>query len=224
MIQSISLEGIQLLGPVNRLPAFDKKRHTLPAESNDYTRAFLARLIEDQLSGIVEERFKALRQSLHYKRRDISATCQSPCALIQTKDFDFELLYDLDPDSPHLYRLQQRLINLTNTDLLQIDVFNLQFVETFDAVLIDLSDTLNIESIVDAFEEDDNPVWALDYPPDCSCCKVAVPETAVEIHFSQSHLKFQFSHKQSPREIHQNCQQLRNQLTAVQGLTFLSEP
>ena len=222
--KSIRLEGIQTLGPVNRLPAYDKKRHTLPAESNDYTRAFLARLIEDLLIGMVEERFKVLRQSLQYKRREISATCQTPAALIQTKDFDYELQYDLDPDSPHFYRLQQSLINLTNTELLQIDAFNLQFVETFDAVIIDFLDTINIESIIDAFEEDNNPAWSLDYPPDCSYCKVVVPDTAVEIHFTHNHLKFQFSHKQSPRELHQNCQELRNQLAAVQGLAFLSEP
>jgi len=221
MIQSMHLQGVLPLGPVHKLPSFDKKRHTLPTVNNEYTQAFLGRLIEDELTAMVEERFKELRGKLQYKRREISATCQSPSALIQTKDFDYEFNYELDPDSPNIYRLQQKLVNLSNPHLLDVDAFNQQFTETFDTIVIEFKNNLNIERIIDAFEDDESATWTLDYPSDYTYCTVEVPETAACIHFTHHALNIQAANRQSPRELYQHYQKLRSQFNAIQGLALL---
>lgn len=219
-IQAVILQGTDS-GLVAKLPTYDKKRHTLPEEVNEYTNAFLARLVEDELEELVEVRFDAIRKAMGYKRKDMQVSTQSPSALFEAKDFDFELVYELDEDEPSAYLLRCKLFNVRNALILDVDSFNDAFGTVFDAIVIQFGRALSIETIIDGLEEDENEDWTLDYPSHCSHCEVELAESDAVALFTADALTIQFKAKLTPHEINQQYQKLRTIFSEVEPLAFL---
>ena len=89
-LAALSLSGSSA-GLVKKLSGFRKDRHTVPDAVNGATQSFFARLCAEELSEEAETWFQRAKDSLDYKRRDISLELNAATALIIAKDFSLEI-------------------------------------------------------------------------------------------------------------------------------------
>ena len=219
-VVSISLVGSSNQGPINRLPGFDKKRHRVPTEVNDHTERFLSRLVEHELQHSIDQHFRLIRQALNYKRCDISANCQLSTGSATTKDFNYTLQYAIDSQDPSCYCIHTTLSEFKKVDFFQNSVFNELFQQTFDTLEFQLNQPLEIESIIDSFEEDTANKWVIDYPFDCTHCKVELLNGQAQAHFENNELLIKTNNRYAPSELLNKFQEIRSNYT--QFSTFLS--
>lgn len=222
VIENALLEGSEI-GLVNKLSHYDRKRHTLPTEVNEYTEAFLARLVEEDLAELTERYFAILRQELNYKRKEISVSSASPSSLFEAKDFTFEITFGLDADTPSQYVTRYRIHTFKDDTLLTQEGFNSAFDSLFDSVILQFRVALDIESIIDNIEEDDSLPVTVEYPSHCEYCELHFDDEETVAHCAGNEMRITFPQKQAPLAIHQSFLQLEKLFQQIGTMTSLAK-
>lgn len=189
-------------GAVKKLGGFKKGHHTLPDAANEVTNAFLGRLCIRELEEDAEGKFQEVRTGLDYKRKDITLTVMSPIAVLATKDFTFEIMYELDEDSPDEFSITQTLLDLKDGDLAKSDAFNAIFRRMFTELSFTLKKGVSVDAVIDAIEElDDEKEMRVDYPSDCSECTISVVDVEATVRCTGASLDMVFPRAGAPREL-----------------------
>jgi len=189
-------------GAVKRLGGFKKGHHTLPDAANEVTNAFLGRLCTRELEEDAEGKFQAVRTGLDYKRKDISLSITSPIAVLAAKDFTFEIMYELDEESPDEFAVTQTLLDLKNGDLAIADAFNEIFARMFTELSFTLKKGVSVDAVIDAIEGlDDESKLRVDYPSDCSECTISVEGVEATVRCTGASLDMVFPSAGAPRDL-----------------------
>ncbi len=173
VLSSLSLVG-RVWGEVRRLPAFDKKRHTVPDGVNAATLAFLGKLCSDEVSSDAEALFQSVRQFLGYKRKEISLITDLGMAQMRAKGFVLEIRCELDDEDSSRYFIETELKEVSSKDLLEDAAFTSAIGSRFDRLRLELRGQVSVEAVVDAVEADESGELSVDYPSDCSSCDVRI--------------------------------------------------
>lgn len=204
-------------GAVKKLGGFKKGHHTLPDAANEVTNAFLGRLCTRELEDEAEAKFQEVRTGLNYKRKDISLTVTSPLAVLAAKDFTFEIMYELDEDSPDEYAVTQTLLDLKDGDLARSDTFNVIFERMFTELSFTLKKGVRVDAVIDAIEDlDEDSQLSVDYPSDCSECTISVEGVEATVRCTGASLDMVFPRAGAPGE-------LLADFVAVRGAFGISE-
>lgn len=179
-VSSVAILG-RTRGEVRRLPAFDKKRHSVPDRVCQATQAFLEKLCEEQLAEEAEALFQASREQFGYKRREISLSVGSGFARLETKDFALELRYELAEDDPADYIVETCVRDVASRELMESASFSVAIGRRFDRLRCGLAGRVSVESVIDAVEDDESGETSVAYPSDCSHCTVAIDGLAGEV-------------------------------------------
>jgi hypothetical protein len=189
-------------GPVKRLAAFDKSRHTVPDAVNAATSAFLARLVADELAAEAERVFQDVRAAFGYKRRAITLSVGSPAAVLTATDFVLELSYSLAADDPSDWTLIRSLHPKTGGDFLRRAACDQTFAGMFTDLVFTFARAVDIESIVDAVESlGEADSLRVDYPSDCRECELTVPDVDAKVRVTASSLEMVFPQAGAPAEL-----------------------
>lgn len=189
-------------GAVKKLGGFKKGHHTLPDAANEVTNAFLGRLCSRELEEDAEAKFQQVRTGLDYKRKDIVLTVTSPLAVLVAKDFTFEIMYELDEDSPDEFAVTQTLLDLKDGDLAKSEAFNAIFDRMFTELSFMLKKGVRVEAMIDAIEElDDESAMQVDYPSDYSECTISVAEVDATVRCTGASLDMVFPRAGAPGEL-----------------------
>lgn len=189
-------------GAVKALGGFKKGRHTLPDAANATTNAFLGRLCAGELAEEAERVFQSVRAGLGYKRKELALTVTGPQAVLSARDFAFEIVYAVDPASPSDYAVTQTLLDVKDGDLVRRDEFNAVFAGVFSELSFTLRRGASVEAIIDAIEAlDEETTLRVDYPSDCSECRVSVAEVEAEVRCTGASVDLLFPRAGSPREL-----------------------
>lgn len=189
-------------GAVKALGGFKKGRHTLPDAANATTNAFLGRLCETELTEQAEQVFQSVRAALGYKRKELALTTSGPQAVLSAKNFTFEIFYALESASPDRYTITQTLLDVKDGDLLHRDEFNAVFATMFSELSFTLKKGVSVEAVIDAVEGlDDDTTLRVDYPSDCSECRISVEGVEAQVRCTGSSVDMIFPGAGAPREL-----------------------
>lgn len=189
-------------GAVKSLDGFKKGHHTVPDEANAVTNGFLGKICESELQEQAEALFQSVRSGLGYKRRDLSLSVSPALAVLNAKDFTVEIAYALEADDPARYAVTQTLLQLRNGDLAHTEEFSGIFAGAFTEVSFALAKGARVEAVIDAIESlDDAHGLSVEYPSDCSECRISVDNVSAEIRFTGATLDLVFPRSGSPREL-----------------------
>lgn len=203
--------------------AFDKKRHSLPDAVNAATQGFLAKLCAEELAEEAEAFFRRARDVFAYKRREISLGVSSPSAVLETRDFTFEIFYELDPRAPENFIVTRSLHGIRSGDLVFTEEFNELFAAQFSGIVFELKKGVRVDAVVDAIEAVGDGSLSVDYPSDCSVCTVAVAGVDAELVCDGASLEMRFTRSGSPAELLREFEKVRaafalSKMEALAGL------
>jgi len=210
------------LGAVKLLDGFKKGHHRVPDAANDATRGFLARICEPELQREAEALFQRIRGGLGYKRTQISLSLSPAHAVLTAADFTLEIAYALHADDPANYSVTQTLLHLRSGDLAQTENFSAAFDGMFSEISFELKKGARIEAVIDAIESlDDLHGLSVDYPSDCSECRITVKNVSAEIRFTGATLDMVFPGSGSPRELIAEFERVRAAFAVSKELATL---
>ncbi|MDR1498618.1 MAG: hypothetical protein LBS59_09530 [Puniceicoccales bacterium] len=205
------IQQIQWVGTsrslVKNLPAFDKKRHSVPETASPTTAAFLSKLIAPQINADAETFFQKTRTALEYKRTDISLSSGTGSALLTTRDFSIEWNSTLDPSNPSEWSRSFTLHSLHKLSVLESPRFNALLDAAFTTLEFTLHKPVCIEAVIDAVEaldptpETGAPPIEITYPSHYAYCTLHVHGISATVVFSGSGLRMEFAQPGSPKEL-----------------------
>lgn len=162
------------LGSIKSLSGF-KKGYRIPEYVSDTTRNFVRNVGSEELTEEANEIFGNLQSNFKYKRREISFSQDSGFTTILTPDFTVNISLDLDEDDLSQYIITFDLTEIKNPDSLTTKAFADTFDNVFDRTSFYFSKPPNIEEIIDAIEDIDNPdKIRVDYHADASACTIYI--------------------------------------------------
>lgn len=189
-------------GRVRQLPGFDKSRHTVPDAVNAATTAFLGRLCGGELAAGAEELFQRTRAALAYKRRDLTLDVTPPVAVLEARDFTFELSYALEERAPDQYVVTRTLHQVRDAEVVRRAEFGELFAGQFSEVDFVLKKAVRVEAIVDAVEALEGASGLrVEYPSDCRDCTLTVEGVEASVVCDGASLSICFIRAGSPREL-----------------------
>ena len=188
-------------GQVKRFPDFDKGRHTAPKFASDRAQQFLARLAEPELCEWGEERFSAFRESMGYRRKEITLIVEGGTGRIESKDFTIEKRYSLIEDSPDRYLAETELLEASSSSLLEDPSFNGAVGPLFECMRCLFSKSVSVEGIVDGLEEASDDRLSVDYPSTCDHCDVRIKSVNAIFRFEATSLEIRFSGFGTPKQL-----------------------
>lgn len=189
-------------GAVKRLDGFRKSHHTVPDVANPVTNAFLAKICAPELQEQAEALFQSVRTGLGYKRKDVSLSLEAATALLVAKDFTVEIAFALEEADPANYSVTQTLLQLRSGELAQTDEFAAVFAGMFSEISFTFKKATRVESVIDAIEALDKANgMSVNYPADCSECRISVEGVEAEVRCTSGSLDMIFPGTGSPREL-----------------------
>ena len=193
------------IGAVRSLSGF-QRRHTVPDSVNHVTRAFVQGIGTEEADGFIDEIHSKLKSKIRYKRRDLKIENDEGFTAIVTPDFTYSVYLDIDPDDPSQYILEKSISQIHNPDIIADERFFNIFDGCFDTVEISLKQTIDVEDVIDAIEEQDSiPV---DYPADASSCSISPKGTGLTIRFEPNKIVLAYASKYMIETMLSDCQSL----------------
>jgi hypothetical protein len=209
-------------GAVKALDGFKKGHHSVPDAANAVTNGFLAKICATELEEQAEALFQSVRTGLGYKRRDVSLETGPAVATLSARDFTVEIAYTLESSDPARYAITQTLLHLRSGALAQTDEFAAIFAGMFSEISFALKKGAPVEAVVDAIEAlDGKHGLAVDYPADCSQCRIAAKGVTAEIRFTGATLEMVFPGTGSPRDLMTEFERVRDAFAVSRELAGL---
>jgi hypothetical protein len=209
-------------GAVKALDGFKKGHHTVPDTANAVTNAFLAKICAPEMESRAEALFQSVRTGLGYKRRDLSLEVGPAAATLSARDFTFEIAFALEQDDPARYAVTQTLLQLRSGELAQTDEFAAIFAGMFSEISFTLKKGAEVEEVIDAIEALDSAHGLeVDYPADCSECRIHAKGITAEIRVTGATLDMVFPGSGSPRELISEFERVRDAFAMSRELAAL---
>lgn len=205
-LPSSIIAGISFIGrsggTVKTLGGFKKGHHTLPDAANAATNDFLGKICAGELADRAEALFQQVRSELDYKRKDLSLSLASPCAMLAVKDFTVEIAYALEEADPARYAVTTTLRGLRNADLARTEPFSAIFARAFGEISFELKKGARVEDMVDVIEAlDEDSGLTVTYPSDCRECSISVAGLDARVRCTGTTLDIVFPRPGSPSEL-----------------------
>lgn len=220
IIQQLTLVGEQE-GLVKRFAGFDKSRHTVPKFASDRAQQFLTRLAEPELVEWSEALFAAYRESMQYRRKDISLVVDGGTARIESKDFVLERRYSLIEDSPDRYLIETELVEASSIEMLEHTPFNQSTGPLFERLRCVFKREVSVESVVDGIEDCNESGITVDYPSTCEFCDARIERIDAVFRFDSATLEIRFPSYGMPRQLIQAYRSMAEKLGSVEAIRNL---
>jgi len=200
-VSRLSLVG-RTSGLVKNLSGFRKQHHTVPDAVNPATTAFLGKLCAGDLAEEAEQFFQRSKAAFGYKRAELTLEVTSPVAVLTSRDFTFELAYELEQANPAGYEVSRTLHSLRTGVRADQPGFDELFAALFTGLVFGLGKGVKVEAVIDAVEAlDGKNDLTVSYPSDCRHCVLRVKDVAAEVICDGATLEMRFPRPGSPAEL-----------------------
>jgi hypothetical protein len=194
---------------ISSLSGFSKRGgHRVPDGVNSATRRFVENISEKEINDDIEEVFERIRDSMKYKRRDMVAEV----GRIVTPDFEYVVSVSQDRDDPSMAVISRQLLNIS-PKVVDDDAFNAVFDDTFDELTFGFTAEINVRDLIDQIEDLDLDKISLEYPSDCSNCKITIKGSPLTIQVTPHGCTVHNPEPVSPRMLVESFFTVQKQLT-----------
>lgn len=220
LVRGITLAGVHE-GLVKRFDGFDKSRHTVPKFASDRAQQFLGRLAEPELIEWGESLFASYRETMDYRRKDISLAVDGGVARIESKDFVLERRFTLVEESPDSYQVETELLNASSLELLSDEGFNQATGDLFERMRCMFRKSVLVEDIVDGLESDSEWPISIEYPSTCVYCDVRIDNIDAVFRFEPASLEIRYPRFGTPMQLANAFETLKKGLDLVPEVSAL---
>jgi hypothetical protein len=161
-------------GRIRDLAGF-RKHHHLPDRVTPATQRFVAEVAAEDIRSDLDGYYSALREYMHYRRRDLEVTAASGEGRLRTPDFDYTIRILQAEEEPEEVVWQREIAHIRNAEVVLSPEFQTVFGGLFDTLAFDFEQPFDLESWVDRVEENLPAGVKLRCPSDLSSCEVTVP-------------------------------------------------
>ena len=190
------------------LSGFVKGRHKIPNTMDGATERFVENISKKEVEDEVEEVFQRIRNTMTYKRKDISAAH----GRIVTPDFEYFAECNQDADDPTMAVISRRLTNIWPA-IVGDAAFNEVFDGCFDELTFEFTKVVNLEDLIDQIEELESDNIELDYPADCSYCDVTINGSSLSIRVTPESIIVGSGYPTSPKLLIESFFDVQKRLT-----------
>jgi Caspase domain len=210
---------------VKRLPAFQKRFHSVPdyvgSKPDSFIKSIGKKIIEDEIAELSVE----LKEKLKYKRAEIKASAEDGYGSIETPDFDYNMSIGQSEEDPGEYVLIRKLENFSNSDVILSPVFNGIFSSHFDKLEFQFPSRINIEKLIDKIESlpEGSPITVTYTPSDFSSCSLTVDGLDQDIYVTTDTMGISFRYQTSPLALIEVFKETRATILSFPELKLLEE-
>lgn len=204
-------------GRVVDLAGFKKKTHQIPVEVSEYTRAFVARIAEENLTDDLDQQFSDLRR--HFKFRRSQMEVQDPgdgVAAIVTPQFEYRASIQIDEEDPSQYVRKQEVSRLATPEVLLSPEFTLAFGETFNSIEVTPPVLINLEDFIDSVEDLDKHTLNIDFDRNATWCQLTILRVPGELTVYANRITLQLTQTFPPTKLIDSFFQFREELKDVE--------
>jgi len=190
-----------------------RKSHQLPAEYNDHTAAFIARIAADDLSDDLEQRFGDFRKQLNCRRTElIVSDPESGVATITTPWFEYRIAASLAEDDPSEVQWRWQLSDFRDPAKLSTPGIAQAFHGFFDTVEFLPSQWVDPTELIDQIEERKPDGVVLDYDRKATWCTLQIKGLGATMTVSDGLLSLHVPQPSSPGKLVESFLQLHKEL------------
>lgn len=176
-------------GRIRRLKGFCKT-HFVPDLQYEAAQDFVRKIGSEDVKALADRIYKDIRETFGYKRRDFAYSCHEGLAEIETPDFGAQVRIDQCPEDAKNYVLTTELHELYNEAIAANPALHACFNNHCDLLTIVFPSCVNVESKIDAIEDNAALAPFLSYEPDGSCFELKLPELDLHIQVDQNFMRF----------------------------------
>lgn len=203
---------------VASLSGFIKGSHRAPSNNSTSTERFVKMISKKEVEEEVGDIFERIRLNMNYKRRDLV----TDDGHISTPDFEFWVECTQDPDEPAMANIEKRLTNIS-PGIVDDDGFNAVFDNSFDNLTYEFMARIDVEDLIDQFEELEMDTIEIEYPSDFSHCEITIDESDVGIRITAHELTVHSPDPTSPKLLVQSFFEVQKKLAGSPVLRYIEK-
>lgn len=187
---------------VQRLPGFRKSKHRVPEEVTDRTQVFVGALTADRIRDDLDSVFQLLRNAFRFKRTQMKTQETSDGAgSISTPYFRYTSCVYQNPANAAEIIWQRDVSEVTSPEQILSDEFAEVFGQAFDTVEFLPPSPINLEALIDAIEEIDDPRVRLEYDRQLTKCEVYIEGIAAKLEVTSDAFRIVHPEPSHPRTL-----------------------
>lgn len=188
----------QRIDRVRNLAGF-KISHRVPAEVNDFSKAFVARIAADQIDADLGEIYDELRTQFRFKRTDMMvSTPADGRGSIATPYFEYSVIVSLNSHDPSQVIWQRQVSEIREPGQVLAEPFAAVFGSMFNTVELAPPKPVDLEAFIDRVEDLASEQVTLSYDKDATWCRVSVAGIAGEMEITARTLSLVQRNPKSP--------------------------
>ncbi len=159
---------------VRKLKNFQKS-HRIPFDVSESSARFIGSLVRNDLEDKFTEMQKKIRSAFGLRRKEIEVHIDEfGFAALETKKLRYVEKYEQNPKSPELVATEKCLDEIDDLNIVTNSDFDSVFGAAFTSLDFDFDITLDVEQLIDAFEDLDDNRLKLDYNLNATECALSV--------------------------------------------------
>lgn len=208
-------------GDIRSLTGFIKGKHKVPNFKNSTTDDFVKKCGVKEIKEELEEVTSSINE-LKYRRKEVETIVENGFASITTPDFTYFVHIDQLDDEPGEYSLTRTLDEFKNSSIIDSEKFNSIFEKSFDRLKFDLSNEMDIESLIDQIEDLENDKIKVEYNhADLTWCLIKIDGLDYDVKVEPNSISITYYRMTSPLILIEAFEKTHNALLNVHELKLL---
>ena len=200
-----SIEDVRLLEEssilVKELAGF-QKQHRVPKTIGERDLRYIHEIAEAEIDAELQQVFSALRSAFKFKRKEISVMGPDEGGgVISTPNFNYELFLIHDAEDSSRVQWRRSITGIRTPSRVFCDEFTDVFGTRFRILEIATRDELEIEKIIDAFEDAEVDEMQIDYDKDATWCEIELAASATALRVSANCIRVQSQRALNPQSL-----------------------
>jgi len=188
--QSQSLISGSVRGRIRRLKGF-RKGHQVPDLQYEAAQDFVRKVGAEDVKLLADGIYNDIREAFGYKRKEFAYSCHEGLADIRTPDFSAQIRIDQCPEDPKYYVLTTELNELHNEAIAANPALHACFNNHCDVLTVIFPTGIDVETKIDAIEDNEALAPYLSYEPDGSRFELKLPDLDLRIEVDEASMRFQ---------------------------------
>lgn len=196
---------------IKQLPGF-QKHFRVPTSASDSDQKFIAKLAEPLLDTDLQETFSKLRKSFGLKRKEISVDGPfEGSGIVATPFFKYEIRAKIDSETPSRVTFTRSVSEITEFARIITGPFDDVFGQRFSTLIVDVEPELDLESIVDAIEDEEPAGVSVDYDKDLTWCEIQLLESTATVVVEPNAISVQSVRETTPKQLLERFTEIQRQ-------------
>jgi hypothetical protein len=200
-----------------------QRHHRVPELVTESTESFVASISSDEITQVLETKFKELRSRFGFKRADLTVANEGDGhGTIITPYFNYSISVGLDPDDSTNVIWRREVDAIKEPNSIFSEEFSEVFGREFDTVQFSLPNSINLDDLIDQIEALEDDTLSVSYDMNATNCFLSVDGVAGKIEVTSETLSIVKSGPMQPGLILESFFAIQKALIDTHGVRAIS--